>query len=48
MQYVENHAFCIKKEAEKVPLLKDIIGPMQVFYIDRKAGDDAVKMIIAK
>ena len=28
MQYIENHAFCAKKEAEKAPLLKDIIGPM--------------------
>ena len=41
-QYVENHAFCIKREAEKAFLLKDILGPMQVFYIDRSAGDEAV------
>ena len=39
-QYVENHAFCIKREAEKA--LKHILGPMQVFYIDRSAGDEAV------
>ena len=47
-QYVENHAFCIKAETEKVPLIRDILGPMQVFYIDRNAGDEVVKQIIER
>ena len=42
-QIFEQHAFCIKAEAKKVPGVADLVAVMQPFYIDRKAGDDAVK-----
>ena len=48
MQFIENHAFAVKDEAQKVPLLADILKGMQVFYIDRTSGDAAVKQIIEK
>ena len=47
-QFIENHAFCIKVEAKKVPFLSSILEQMQVFYISRNAGEDAVQQIIAK
>ena len=48
MQYFENHAFAVKKEAEKNVIVRNFLAPMQVFYIDRKAGDQAVNEIIEK
>ena len=47
-QTVENHAFCVKAEGEKVPILYGILLGMQAFYIDRTSGEEAVKKITDK
>ncbi len=47
-QYVEDHAFAVKKETKQVPLLRDMFSQMQCIYIDRTAGQEAVDQILAR
>ena len=38
----ETHTFCVKHEAENLPVLSGILHGNQSFYIDRTSGDVAV------